>query len=212
MREVLPAVLALCQSLSLSLSRCWGGGVTPLSCFDTSCDGYAYFPPVEWTKPLTPAAAFALQTKSLTPTAAFALQMKSQIQRMTLTLYIFPLGHSFQAIGLGKKKSPTQTGRGRDREGGCNKQSRCLLLTQIQLCRDFAEEMFQIFVLPLSIAHNNCNGSFRGTFAVDVYRFLSDTEQLCLTVFPNRPMSAKLNTPASVNVVDKPAHPTLLTQ
>ena len=64
-----------------------GGGVTPLSCFDTSCDSYAYIPPVEWTK-------------SLTPTTAFALQMKSQIQRMTLKLHIFPLGHSFQAIGL----------------------------------------------------------------------------------------------------------------
>ena len=138
--------------------------------------------------------------------------MKSQIQKMTLTLYIFPLGHSFQAISLWTFPPPPQHKQGEVETGrGYNKQ-RYLLLTQIQLCRDFAEEMFQICVLPLSIAHTNCNGSFRGTFAVDVYRFLSDIEQLCLTVFPNRPMSAKLNTPASVNVVDKPTHPTLLTQ
>ena len=41
---------------------------------------------------------------------------------MTLTLYIFPLGHSFQAC---EHFPPTQTRRGRDREGGITSKGVC---------------------------------------------------------------------------------------
>ena len=74
----------------------------------------------------------------------------------------------------------TQTERDRDREGLLQEQvsvtQRCKAV--LRLCREYVSDCF----LLLSIPHINCNGCFRGNFATDVYRSLSDTEQLCPTV------------------------------